>query len=32
LSWTRRLIEDLATGELEGMAEWRKFHEQAGRG
>jgi DNA-binding PadR family transcriptional regulator len=32
LSWTRALIEDLATGKLEGMAEWRRFQEQSGRG
>ena len=31
LSWTRALIEDLATGKLEGMAEWRRFQEQSGR-
>jgi len=32
LNWTRKLIADIASGELEGMEQWRKFHEQAGRG
>jgi DNA-binding PadR family transcriptional regulator len=31
LSWTRKLIADIAGGELEGMEQWRKFHEQLGR-
>ncbi len=31
LSWTRKLIADLAAGELEGMQQWREFHERAGR-
>src|SRR5581483_9996726 len=32
LNWNRKLIADIASGELEGMEQWRKFHEQAGRG
>jgi DNA-binding PadR family transcriptional regulator len=32
LSWTRKLIADIAAGELEGMAEWRTFHGQGERG
>jgi DNA-binding PadR family transcriptional regulator len=32
LSWTRKLIADIAAEELEGMEQWRKFHEQPGRG
>jgi hypothetical protein len=29
LNWTRQLIKDIATGALEGMEQWKKFHEQA---
>jgi DNA-binding PadR family transcriptional regulator len=29
LSWTRKLIADIAAGTLEGIEQWRKFHEQA---
>ena len=32
LNWTRGLIADLASGSLEGMERWVKFHEPAVKG
>ena len=31
LNWTRGLIADIASGTLEGMEQWRAFHERLGK-